>query len=72
MRYVPTLEGYRLLHHLSLVYEEVGDFFPRKKGFDRLRRVEVERDLTELWFNLPCQASSLSYAYTAEEQKRSQ
>ena len=55
VRYLTTGEGYSLLYHLSVVYEKLVQFFPKRKGreFSQMGEAEVERELTEMMFCLP-------------------
>ena len=52
-KYTTTDKGYRLLYFISRVEEELGGFFPNRKGkrFAEMRSAQVERELIELFFN---------------------
>src|SRR5213594_1179645 len=52
-KYTTTDKGYRLLYFISRVEEELGGFFPNRKGkrFAEMRSAQVEKELTELLFN---------------------
>jgi len=51
--YVTTVEGYKLLYFMAVVYQHLGSFFPCRKGTGQLSLSGIETDLTNLVFNIP-------------------
>ena len=51
--YVTTVEGYKLLYFMAVVYQRLGSFFPCRKGTGQLSLSGIETDLTNLVFNIP-------------------
>jgi predicted transcriptional regulator len=51
--YTTTKIGYRLLYFISRIEEELGGFFPNRKGkcFVGMRGVEVDKELMEFLFD---------------------
>jgi len=54
-RYITTMKGYHLLYFISRVQQDLGQFFPKRKGnrFAQPGSAQVEKELTELMFDLP-------------------
>jgi len=52
-RYVATKRGHRLLYFMSRIEEEIGAFFPNRKGkcFAETRSTLVEKELVEFLFD---------------------